>query len=376
MNNEHGTPLIEAIPGDEAQMLVTFLWKDSGETRNVVVVGGPAPWGDFIKNQMIRLSQTDVWYKTYKARSDMRTMYWLSRNDSLVHYDDVEDWEERMATFQSDPFNLRPFETGSMLELSAAPSQPWIISKPKIPKGHVEEYHFASQLLHNQRRIWIYTPPGYAEDRNVYDLLVLLDGQDYLARIPAPTILDNLLHEEKLTPCVAVLVESLGARLQELCCSPTFVEFLTQELLPWVSGQASVTAHPAQTTIGGLSAGGLAAAFIGFKASERFGNILSQSGTFLWGPRLQASQFEDDSDAEWLIRQFVTTPRLPLRFYLEMGLLDKTHKINHLAANRHFRDVLEAKGYEIHYAEFNGGHDFLCWRGSLADGLLTLISRR
>jgi len=37
------------------------------------------------------------------------------------------------------------------------------------------------------------------------------------------------------------------------------------------------------------------------------------------------------------------------------------------------RDVLLAKGYEVHYDEFYGGHDFLSWRGSLADGLIALM---
>jgi enterochelin esterase family protein len=44
-----------------------------------------------------------------------------------------------------------------------------------------------------------------------------------------------------------------------------------------------------------------------------------------------------------------------------------------LEASRHLRDVLRAKGYEVHYQEFAGGHDYLSWRGSLAEGLLSLI---
>ncbi len=46
-----------------------------------------------------------------------------------------------------------------------------------------------------------------------------------------------------------------------------------------------------------------------------------------------------------------------------------------LESNRHMRDVLLAKGYEVHYQEFIGGHDYLSWRGLLADGLIALIGQ-
>jgi enterochelin esterase family protein len=35
--------------------------------------------------------------------------------------------------------------------------------------------------------------------------------------------------------------------------------------------------------------------------------------------------------------------------------------------------VLLAKGYEVHYQQFNSGHDYLTWRGTLADGLIALV---
>jgi enterochelin esterase-like enzyme len=44
-----------------------------------------------------------------------------------------------------------------------------------------------------------------------------------------------------------------------------------------------------------------------------------------------------------------------------------------LEPSRHMRDVLLAKRYEVHYQENVGGHDYLSWRGSLADGLLALM---
>ena len=44
--------------------------------------------------------------------------------------------------------------------------------------------------------------------------------------------------------------------------------------------------------------------------------------------------------------------------------------------NRHLRDVMISKGYEVAYREFSGGHDYACWRGSLADGLIALAGPR
>jgi enterochelin esterase family protein len=74
------------------------------------------------------------------------------------------------------------------------------------------------------------------------------------------------------------------------------------------------------------------------------------------------------------MQQFVTSARVPVRFYCEVGLRERSGGgIDMVSCNRHMRDVLLLKGYEVSYAEFSGGHDYLCWRGSLADGLLSLI---
>ena len=44
-----------------------------------------------------------------------------------------------------------------------------------------------------------------------------------------------------------------------------------------------------------------------------------------------------------------------------------------LVPNRHLRDVLRARGYEVRYQEFPGDHDYINWRGTLADGLIALF---
>jgi enterochelin esterase family protein len=79
------------------------------------------------------------------------------------------------------------------------------------------------------------------------------------------------------------------------------------------------------------------------------------------------------------VRQFATSPVLPVHFYVEAGLFETAIPSpvpglkNFLVAAHHMRDVLLARGYTIHDSEFSGGHNPLNWRGSLADGLMALL---
>ena len=128
----------------------------------------------------------------------------------------------------------------------------------------------------------------------------------------------------------------------------------------------------------GSSLGGLAASFTALRHADIFGNVLSQSGVYSGNPTNENSA--DWEKSEWLTKQFVTSPKLPVRFYLEAGLLESVcvpglGTVSSLAANRHLRDVLLAKGYSVQYREFNGGHDYINWRGTFADGLLLLLGK-
>ena len=80
--------------------------------------------------------------------------------------------------------------------------------------------------------------------------------------------------------------------------------------------------------------------------------------------------------AEKLARQFVRSPRLPVDFYLEVGRHETYLPFSLLLETRRLRDVLEAKGYRVSYSEYDGGHNAVHWRGSIADALMDLTRTR
>jgi enterochelin esterase family protein len=365
-----------------------MLWRGSEETKNVFVFR----LGD-VSKPMTRLLDTDLWYKTFRLQKGARFVYQFATN-----LPDPKEWRgiTRFAgALRNDPLNplqfvertneYNPYEVTftSAVQLPFADPQTWNVARPTVPKGQVQRDKFTSKILGNERPIWIYTPHGYAAGKKPYPLLVLTDGGQYVntARV-APT-LDNLIAAGLIPPLVAVMVENPD-RWRELSCNSTYADFLAQEIVPWARANYHATDRPAQTIIGGVSLGGLQAAFVGLKHSEVFGNVLSQSGAFGWKP-------DGEKEPEWLNRQFAASPRLPLRFSFEAGLLEGTWwwrdlmaKLPNappanlidptlLAANRSLRDTLQSKGYVVHYTELNGNHGMLNWRGTLASHLIALV---
>jgi enterochelin esterase family protein len=234
-------------------------------------------------------------------------------------------------------------------------------------------FRVRSAILGNERRVWIYTPPNHTAEAAPCGLLVLFDGLVYINDIPTPTILDNLLADGAIPPLIMVSVCSLDGetRERELACHPPFVQFPTDELLPWMRQRYPITTRPDHTIIGGSSYGGMAALFAGLGRPDVFGNVLAQSGAAWWRP-------DGDPEAEWLARQFAASERLPLRFALDVGLFENTRRLaddgpSQLVATRHLRTVLRARGYPVHYAEFAGGHSALNWRGTFGEAVRALV---
>jgi enterochelin esterase family protein len=125
--------------------------------------------------------------------------------------------------------------------------------------------------------------------------------------------------------------------------------------------------------LAGASYGGAASSYVAQTYPCAFDNVLSLSGSY-W----VKGDSEDDRDWGWLPRRFERGPALPLRFYQCVGLFERGVRLfdgapEQLAINRRMRDVLQARGYELTYREYAGGHDFPCWEHCLPEGLEALL---
>ncbi|MGY8524601.1 enterochelin esterase domain-containing protein [Paracidovorax citrulli] len=377
-----GAPLIEPLDeatkaGGTPMVLATFLWR--GAREGVRLLGSPA--GDH--DDLHRLGDSDVWYRSYRIPASTRMSYQLAPDVPAMDGEPMQRRRAIFATAQRDPLNPRVFpqdgadiyQQKSVLELPGAPAQPWIAARPGVPAGTVTRHRIESKLLGETREVYLYRPASAAPKNGGEPpaLLVVFDAHAYLSLVPTPTILDNLMHEGLLPRTHALIVPNPDgrARSSQLPPNPAFADFLARELLPW-AGRQGITAPPSRTVVAGSSYGGIAAAYAGLRHPERFGLVLSQSGSYWWGP--MSSPAAPPEDPGWLMREYAASPTLPLRFYMDAGQFEQGRGIvNILHTTRHMRDVLRAKGYKVSHAEFASGHDYLQWRGTLACGLLALV---
>lgn len=366
---EVGTPIIEDIQGEEKYSLVTFLYEGDNSTKNVFIYGS-VPGYRYSENVMENLENTNVFYKTYKVRNDVKFKYNFS-----INYDFDNDYKKikknsiidhlnpKTVVFIKDEGDCHSEETtNSLVELKNVKKDYWTTHREKSHSGNIALKEVYSEELKENRRVWIYMPKCYEEGKE-YKVLFLTDGFEYLNFMAAKEVLDNLIAEKKIEPIIGVFVASGKNRFEELTCNDTFSRFIVRELLPWVQENYSVSKAPEDNIIGGVSLGGLTAVYLALRNSQFFGKVLSQSGSFWF-------------DSESLTREVEELKKLPIEFYLCAGILEDhpydDEPIMMEVINR-MRDTLISKGYKVHYENYPSGHDYLGWGETLATGLISLI---
>ncbi|HEY0211107.1 enterochelin esterase [Acerihabitans sp.] len=403
-----GAPWVEA--GPSGQCAVTFLWRDpQGNERAspirrvwINISGVTDHHSDTGPQSLERIAGTDVWFWHTSLGERWRGSYCFipCRDDGDVGRLSAAApgdraglraaWRGVFPAAVADRLNpLRAWTNGrghavSALHMPLAPAQAaWreldalgpVAGRtvPPLPApAALARHRWRSERLGNSRDIWIFTTGRQHESGR--PLALLLDGQFWARQMPVWSPLLHMTAAGALPEAVYVLIDAVDSRRRgdELTCNPQFWRAVREELLPRVAAWAPYRASPATTVVAGQSYGGLSALYACLNWPRYFGCVLSQSGSFWW-PDRDAAQ-NGSGDACRLLGQIERGlgDGLALRAFIEAGDRERLiHRVNDRAV-----ELLRGQGHQVDYRVVDGGHDALCWRGGLLDGLAALWSPR
>ena len=191
-----------------------------------------------------------------------------------------------------DPINprikLRAKTSASLLEVEDETPAFW---EPRdVPHGAVEiNWEKSKEIGGETRAIWIYTPPGYAQNTRRFPVLYLLHGSNDTAAGwtmagNANFVLDNLLADNKAAPMIVVMPFGHATPYGEpvppggVGNDALFEEYLLKDVIPTVEERYRVAPGRRNRAIAGLSMGGGQSLRIGLGHLDLFSAVASFSG--------------------------------------------------------------------------------------------------
>ncbi|RPH29735.1 enterochelin esterase [Buttiauxella warmboldiae] len=383
----------QGVPGviydNDGQCTVTFWWRDpqgceqtSPIKRVWIYLTGVTDHHQKSPPQTLqRVAGTDVWQWQTRLSSTWRGSYCLipSGNEDdfpAEAFDGIAPaamalrggWQKLLPQAIADPLNPESWLGGrghmmSALHLPDAPSQAgWERADTRYQAP--QRLTWFSERLKNQRHVWVFTSGDAVPEQR--PLAILLDGQFWAEEMPVWPALQAQTNAGALPPAVYLLIDAIDTttRSNELPCNAQFWLAVQEELLPQLRMLTRWNENPETTAVAGQSFGGLSALYAVLHWPEQFGCVLSQSGSYWWPRR------DNHPQGGQLIRQLEEgfTCDKALRIYLEAGVREPLiHQVN-----QRLYPLLQQTQRAVFYRQVDGGHDALCWRGGLIDGLAWL----
>jgi enterochelin esterase family protein len=215
-----------------------------------------------------------------------------------------------------------------------------------------------------QRQVAVYIPEGYVPNTPT-PFIVVQDGQTYINdegnpatdRAFMPPMLDNLIHEKRVPPIVAVLIApGPGAQrsIEYDTVSDRYTNFVETEVLPRITKdyQVAFTTDPEGRATFGMSSGAAAALTMAWLNPNLYHRVVSYSGTFV---ALQRNATAPNGAWDFHQTFLPNSERKPLRIWLhvsenDLGATSPAEQMrNWVIANNRMADVLNAKGYPYQF---------------------------
>ena len=243
-----------------------------------------------------------------------------------------------------------------------------------VPHGEVRQAWYKSSTLDRQRRMHVYTPPGYDAGTDKYPVLYLLHGggdedSGWSTIGRAGLILDNLIAAGKAKPMLVVMpngslprpaAAAPGAKLdpKEMAAfQDRFTNELLKDVVPFVEKSYRVVPDAGHRALAGLSMGGGQTTRVLTTNPDKFGYFaIWSAGLFGGSPDAFERQNETFLAGADRVNKSVKL--------LSITVGDKDFALN---GSKALAGVLEKHGIKHEMTLTGGGHTWINWRQYLRD---------
>ncbi|MBX2891000.1 MAG: DUF4440 domain-containing protein [Saprospiraceae bacterium] len=246
-----------------------------------------------------------------------------------------------------------------------------------VPHGAVERIWYPSGQYKTERRLTVYTPPGYENSTNKYPVLYLLHGsggdeEAWVTLGRVPHIMDNLIAQGKIEPMMVVMPNgnpgkqaAPGETSENYGYRPVMSQFLPNfadgsyeqsfdEIVKFIDARFRTRAEKAGRAVAGLSMGGFHSLLISANHPDLFDYV------GLFSPGTPSSRALDSTRLAYqnLDKKFALQKDKGFKLYwIAIGKTDFLY--NPMQDHRKRLDKLQ---FPYTYVESERGHIWSNWR--------------
>ena len=254
-----------------------------------------------------------------------------------------------------------------------------------VPHGAVAEVTYKSSTLGRDRRMHVYTPPGYENGRDRYPVFYLLhgagDNDDSWSTVGrAGFILDNLIATQKAKPMVVVMpaghTSRTGGNAVGRSATDEFVGDFVNDVMPYVEKHYRVLTDRSNTAIAGLSMGGLQTLEVAIPHLERFAYVgVYSSGLIGAFPNaggrgaapVAAAALAPAGPIEWEKTNAAKLDDANVKKGLRLLWFGTGKEDFLLSTTTATVDLFKRHGFAPVFVESPGGHTWINWRNYLSE---------
>ena len=254
-----------------------------------------------------------------------------------------------------------------------------------VPHGAVAEVTYKSSTLGRDRRMHVYTPPGYENGRDRYPVFYLLhgagDNDDSWSTVGrSGFILDNLIASGKAKPMVVVMPAGHTSRTNAdavgRSATDDFVGDFVNDVMPYIEKHYRVLTDRPNTAIAGLSMGGLQTLEVAIPRLERFAYVgVYSSGLIGAFPNaggrgaapVVAASATPAGPIEWEKVNAAKLDDASLKKGLKLLWFGTGKEDFLLSTTNATVDLFKRHGFSPVFVQSPGGHTWINWRNYLSE---------